>query len=340
MYNHVSLFGGLGGFIIAANRLGVHTSFANELDKGAVATLNANFPDVRVSSKDIRELSPFSIANLNVDIDILSAGFPCQSFSQAGNNLGFEDERGKLFFEIPRFIRECQKPPKVVVLENVSHLKSFDNGSRLRVVINELRKVGYWVHDNSVAILNANEFSSSPQNRERLFIVGVHSNYFKKNQFSFPVPVKAKNKCIWDFVDRKNMGPEKAYLSDGNKYEIMIRKASEKTGKDRLYQIRRVQVRACPPNVCPTLTANMGGGGHNVPFLFDEWGIRKLTVDECLSLQSIKRDELFFPDFILEKDRYSMIGNSVCVDVVEKIFEQVLSTVFERVKNEYKVALP
>lgn len=329
MYNHVGLFAGLGGFLTAAQRLGIQNTFVNEVDKDAVATLKINFPETIVSSCDIRNLKIKQTGNLISNIDILTAGFPCQSFSQAGTNLGFDDDRGKLFFEIPRFISDCPKPPRVVLLENVAFLKNFSNGSRLRTIFNAMRKCGYWVDDHSTAILDSSLYSHSPQRRKRLFIICVHRKYYRKNHFVFPDKYNGKKTLLWDMINRSHKGPDSTYLPDNNKYKYMIEKVATESRNDRLFQIRRVNARACSPGICPTLTANMGGGGHNVPFLFDNWGIRRLTVSECALLQGFRSQELLFPHQVSENNRYTMLGNAVTVDVAEILMKKIIETIFE-----------
>lgn len=335
MYRHVALFAGLGGFVLAANRMGLETVFINEVDEACCLTLKHNFPKITVSDKDIRELEVGAHKELKQEIDILTAGFPCQSFSVAGENLGFEDSRGKLFFEIPRICQEMTSPPKVLLLENVPNLKLFDGGARLRVVINELRKAGYWVNVNNAQIVDSYDIADTAQRRERLFIVATHSKYFKKNKFIFP-ETKKKKKNLWKYINNEKKSEIKLYLDEENKYARMIRRNAEQDGTNRLFQIRRVDARSCPENVCPTLTANMGGGGHNVPFVVDSFGVRRLSNDELMRLQCIKNDEFSFPSGISESSKLSMIGNAICIDVAEEIFKKIIETIFEEeyVKSE------
>lgn len=328
MLHHVALFSGLGGFVLAAERNGIKTVFINEVDEACCITLRHNFKDTKISPEDIRRVFAKDHEELNGQIDILSAGFPCQSFSVAGDNLGFEDERGKLFFEIPRLCMEMKDPPKVLLLENVPNLKLFDGGARLRVVINQLRKIGYWVSIENAQILDSYQIGNTAQRRERLFIVAAHSKYFKKNKFIFPKPKKVK-KDLWKYVDRKNKQESKLYLDEENKYARMIRRNADADGTNRLFQIRRVDARSCPENVCPTLTANMGGGGHNVPFVIDEVGIRRLNVLELMALQCIRKSEFEFPEGVSENTKLSMIGNAICIDVADAIFKNIIETMFE-----------
>lgn len=264
----------------------------------------------------------------------MSAGFPCQSFSVAGENLGFEDERGKLFFEIPRICASMRRFPKVLLLENVPHLKIFDGGARLKTVINELRKIGYWVSDANAEVLDSYDYGDTPQRRERLYIVAVHSSYFRKNKFKFPEKQSFMKKGLWEYIRRDVKADPKIYLDPENKYARMILREAERSGKDRLFQIRRSIVRACPPNVCPTLTANMGGGGHNVPFVVDDFGVRRLSVDEVARLQCLDQAEFKFPAGLVDSAKLAMIGNAICIDVVDLLFKEIKNILDEVVVNE------
>jgi DNA (cytosine-5)-methyltransferase 1 len=336
MYTHASLFAGLGGFIIAGNRHGFRTIFANEIEPACGFVLRHNFPDVTLSLKDVRDIDPTSYAELEDGVDVLSAGFPCQSFSMAGDNLGFDDERGKLFFKIPEICKTMKRFPKVLLLENVPYLKVFDGGARLKVVMNELRRIGYWVSEENVEILDSFNFGDTPQRRDRLYIVAVHSSYFKKNKFKFPFIRVTKHKSLWDYILRDQRADPKLYLDPENKYARMIQRAAEKDGTNRLFQIRRTDVRSCPEGVCPTLTANMGGGGHNVPFLVDNWGIRRLSVDEIALLQCIRPEELVFPAGLTDSSKLMMLGNAICVDVVAQIFSSIREVLTEIYKDDYE----
>lgn len=323
MRKHLALFSGLGGFIVAANRAGFETVYANDVESSCVETLRNSFDGLPVSQTDISKISVENELGDVGPIDLLSGGFPCQSFSNAGSNLGFDDPRGQLFFEIVRICKELKEPPKVLLLENVSFLKIFDNGSRLSTVLHHLRLAGYWVSVNNALIINSKELCGVPQSRERLFIIAYHSKYFKKNYFDSALKkVKAK-RSLWDLIDRTKKADEIHYLNENNKYAQMIRKASLDGGLDRLYQIRRVEARTCPEDTCPTLTANMGSGGHNVPFLIDNFGIRKLTVEECLALQGYRPGEIVFPAEVVNSQKYSMIGNAIYPDVAEAIMKKI-----------------
>jgi DNA (cytosine-5)-methyltransferase 1 len=103
----------------------------------------------------------------------------------------------------------------------------------------------------------------------------------------------------------------------------MIDKLADKHGKKRLFQIRRVEARACQPNTCPTLTANMGSGGHNIPFTYDKCGLRKLTINECLRLQGFEPSKIKLNSQIPSSEIRKMIGNAVNVDTVQNIISEI-----------------
>ena len=129
MLRHMALFAGMGGFIEAARQAGLETVWANEIEPRCWDVLEENYPDTELSGKSISEIVAEDLAALPA-IDLLTAGFPCQSFSQAkGNVAGFDDERGRLFFDIPRLIGLMPAPPKVVLLENVPTLKTLNQAA-------------------------------------------------------------------------------------------------------------------------------------------------------------------------------------------------------------------
>ena len=337
--NHVALFAGLGGFITAGNRAGFETVYANDNDPFCCETLKATFPNLRISQTDVRQISVQNEFSQIDEIDLLSAGFPCQSFSNAGENKGFDDDRGKLFFEIIRLCKELNNPPKVIILENVPFMKIFDNGSRLSTVLQHLRSAGYWVSERQAMIINSKDFCGSAQNRERLFIVAYHSRYFKKNYFDLNPISDPDHVSLWKIIDRSSKVGSAYYLNSESKYWDMINKAANGKGEDHLFQVRRTKIRACPENTCPTLTANMGGGGHNVPFLFDKFGIRRLTESECLKLQGYENGEVVFPDHFPKTVKYSMIGNAIFPGVAEALMKKIDYSRVKGKKND-RMELP
>lgn len=324
MLTHMALFAGMGGFIEAAKKSGFETLWANEIEERCWDVLKANYPNTIVNTKSISDIDATDVQALPA-VDLLTAGFPCQSFSQAkGEVAGFNDERGRLFFDIPRVIELMPKPPKVVLLENVPTLKTLDQGAMLSTVINEMRFAGYWVHERNAQVLNSNDYGATPQRRERLFIVCVHESHARRNNFDFTKLQKKSAPDLFDVIDRSADAPSEIYLSEENKYFKKMDAMASSKGRERLFQIRQVEARAVRENTCPTLTANMGLGGHNVPFVFDKKGLRRLTVQECMRLQGFDPECFSIPEKTRDNAMLQMIGNAVSVGTVQTIINGLL----------------
>jgi DNA (cytosine-5)-methyltransferase 1 len=319
LINHVALFAGMGGFSVGLEPLGVTTSLANDIEPDCVQTLEKNRLAKEVVGASIEDSHWFGKGQLDGQIDILSAGFPCQPFSIAGNKDGFQDQkRGNLFFNILDFCASQELPPKVLFLENVTNLVINNGGTWLAAILNALRKAGYWVSKANCHIINSSKVTSTIQNRERVYIVAYHRSAFRRNSYKLPA-LKSKDVSKLDhFVDVKAKQNDSLYLSEDNKYFRSISAAASQKGcKKRLFQLRRTEVRVLPKDLCPTLTANMGMGGHNVPFLFDDHGLRRLSVEECASLQGFDIDNFSFPPGMSDGRKLKMIGNAVDPQVVQ-----------------------
>jgi DNA (cytosine-5)-methyltransferase 1 len=169
----VELFAGAGGLALGLENAGLKSSLLVEIDKNAVATLQANRPKWNVQPVDISKVD-FS----TVEADVVTGGFPCQAFSFAGKRLGFEDTRGTLFFEYARAVRTIQ--PKVIVAENVRGLERHDGGRTLSTMLSILDDLGYRVE---YRILRA-QYLDVAQKRERLVIFGVRKDI--KRAIVFP----------------------------------------------------------------------------------------------------------------------------------------------------------
>lgn len=335
-YTVGSLFAGIGGFCRAFKNEGFNVIWANELDPYACQTYKHNYPETRLYEKSVEDLSVIS-DNLE-PVDILTAGFPCQSFSLAGNKLGFADPRGKLFFEIIRLLKEFgRNKPKIIVLENVKNLIYHNNKQTINIIEEEIKRAGYWfrvpldnkgnlISDKSNAvILNTREHTDIPQNRERLYMVAFSQDFFKVNSFKFPGPV-SELKDVRDFLDLDSQADREFYFDVNSKYGKMFADKIEKGNKDSVYLLRRAYVRENKSDCTFTLTANMGEGGHNVPVIQDDWGIRKLTPRECARLQGFKDNQFSFPEGMPKAKQYKQIGNAVTVDLVQKLAAQCLKT--------------
>lgn len=320
-YTAAALFSGIGGFCLGFERKSIRTKWAVEIDDRAVETYSRNIPSAQILTKDgsLLDVRNVEASTPGVEsVDVLHAGFPCQSFSSAGNRKGFADERGRLFFELIRILRQFgEDRPKVVVLENSPFLKLGEGGAWFDTVATNLKKAGYWFRESNAVEMDLYDHSPSPQRRNRLFMVAFATNRFKNGRINFPTPLAAPaTKSLEDYIDFWGTKDDRYYLPEQNRYYKMIE--SEDNGEKRIYQLRKYLVRVKEKDVCPTLTANMGQGGHNVPFIFDAKGLRKLTERECSLLQSFPED-FEFPETVPSHARYKQIGNSVAPIVAERI---------------------
>lgn len=304
-YNVGGLFGGIGGIELGFKKAGFPISWANEIDKNAAITYRLNHKH-KLYERDLKELDTKEVEKIN----ILTGGFPCQAFSIAGYRKGFNDDRGNIFFEILRFIDGLE--PKIVFLENVKNLQSHDKGRTFEIIKSELQDRGYYL---DYKVLNSADYGNVPQNRERIYIVGFKDkNVFEK--FRFPKQKKLNVK-ITDLLEKQ---ADEYFYYHKSKYYPQLKE--EMTNKDTVYQWRRKYVRENKSNLCPTLTANMGTGGHNVPLIIDSKDIRKMTPRECARFQGY--DENFiFSENMANSHLYKQIGNSVTVSVIEAIAKEI-----------------
>jgi DNA (cytosine-5)-methyltransferase 1 len=313
---------------------------------------------------------------LEHQIDILVGGFPCQAFSIAGNRKGFDDERGNLFWSIVDLINLLDKrhgKPSVLFLENVKNLRNHDNGRTYKVIKNELEKLGYTVKEQ---VVNTKDVTRLPQNRERIYIVAfldkkaaeqftmfekINDYKVKKTEEERIEDIKnvldlhLKKEDIEKYYYTKDKYPtyfmtEKEYLSIEKKErkEHRVNIEEEIIEKYEFYQVRRgMYVRKNQNGVCPTLTANMGTGGHNVPLIKVNDGVRKLTPAETFKLQGFPIGSGYdlptkymgraFSDGRL----YKQAGNAVSVDVASLIAKEILRALdnTNNVVEEEKVAI-
>ena len=310
----IDLFAGIGGFRIALQSLGGKCVFSSEWDANAQKTYFYNFGEIPYG-----DITKESIKNCIPDgFDVLCAGFPCQAFSIAGYRKGFEDTRGTLFFDVAEIIK--RKRPKAVFLENVKNLYTHDNGKTFAVIKATLEELGYVVYHK---VMNSMEYANVPQNRERIFIVCFDPNQVKNHhQFSFPERTELTH-TIHDCIDPEINDKALFYGAKFIHYEELKR---DMVSMDTIYQWRRQYVRENKSNVCPTLTANMGTGGHNVPLILTKYGIRKLSPKECINFQGYPK-EYQFPTSIANSAKYKQAGNSVVVPLITKVCQNIISII-------------
>lgn len=315
-YKVISFFAGVGGIDLGFEQTGAfETVYANEFDKNAQDTFAANFGEDLLERADIRTLEPSKGKLGEVCADVLLAGFPCQAFSIAGYRKGFEDERGDLFFETMRIVNE--KRPSVVFLENVKNLVTHDNGNTFKVIREFLVHAGYYI---KWAVLNAKDYGGIPQNRERIYVVGFKDKKaYEKFEFPAPIPLE---KTLRDVIEFSEEQEERYYYSEDKQNFFGLLKEGIKS-QETTYQWRRQYVRENKSGVVPTLTANMGTGGHNVPLILtDDNRIRKLTPRETFNVQGYPADYKL-PEGMANGQLYKQAGNSVAVPVIKRIAENI-----------------
>lgn len=308
-----AFFSGVGGIELGFENTGkFRVVYANEFDKNATITYKENYPNVNLDNRDIHDVTK------NLDdvpkADIVVGGFPCQAFSIAGYRKGFEDERGDLFFELLKVIKE--KQPEVVMIENVKNMVSHDHGNTFKVIREALVMSGYNI---KWKVLNGKDYGNIPQNRERIYVVGFKSKS-AYDHFEFPEKI-ALERGLDSVIDFALKTEERYYYSE-EKTPFWDELAPKVVSQDTVYQWRRQYVRENKSGVVPTLTANMGTGGHNVPLILtDDGRIRKLTPKETFNVQGFP--ESFKLPEISNGQLYKQAGNSVVVPVIERIANNI-----------------
>lgn len=304
--NVVSLFAGAGGLDLGFKKSGFNIVWANEYDKFAAATYRKNLGN-HMFEGDICSVDTKMIPQA----DVLIGGFPCQPFSVAGYRKGFEDERGELFWQIIRVANKVK--PRVIVLENVKNLVAHNNGETFKTIIETLKAKKYHVTHR---VLSSYNFGI-PQTRQRIFIVAFK---YKKDLDKFSWP--HENAKVKDFRSMLiDNDVDSKYFYDKTKYNEMLKEK----GVDSVLQIRRHYIRKNASKMFPTLTANMGMGGHNVPIIFDEnkKAYRKLTPREAFYVQGFPKN-FKLPEDQADSKLYKQAGNAVTVNVAKAVSKQIM----------------
>lgn len=305
------LFAGVGGIETGFAQAGYEPVLANELDAKAAITYRENYGHELIND-DINNIVSADLP----DFDVLTGGFPCQPFSISGLRQGFQDAkgRGNVFFKIMEIVHA--KQPSVVMLENVKHLVTHDEGRTFEVILNALADAGYHVRHQ---VLNSKTHGNIPQNRERIFIVAFkNKDHAEKFEFPGEIPLTTR---LEDLIDFEGKVEEKYYYTP-EKHKFYDLLAKDMNRKGVIYQWRRKYVRENKSGVSPTLTANMGTGGNNVPMVLTDHGIRKLTPRECFRLMGFP-DTMVFPEGMAQSNLYKQAGNAVVVPVIQRIAENI-----------------
>ncbi len=263
--------------------------YANDIEESACRIFEENF-GVIPDRRDIRTVPASEIP----EIDVLTGGFPCQSFSIVAQNpkrLGYKDERGMLFFEMCRILRE--KQPKCFIAENVKGLLSANKGEAFPLIISEFEKSGYQVTHK---LINAAAFGV-PQKRERVIIVGIRNDLGFKYEFPEDVLVEYDYAVLGDVVE--NQVDEKYFFSE--KAVQGMRAAKRDMNKGTAQDLNKP---------CNTVGSHLAKVSLNStdPVLLDGGRYRRFTPREVARIQS-------FPETFklvgVEGAQYRALGNAI-----------------------------
>lgn len=315
--NTVSLFSGAGGLDLGFINAGFNIIWANDFDEYAVESYKANIGD-HIKLGDINglldEVPPH---------DVLLAGFPCQPFSMMGEQKGFEDERGTLFFSIETLLKKHKT--KIVVLENVKNLEKHDGGktfTRMKKILEE--DLGYVLFYN---VLNSSDYGV-PQTRRRLFIVGFKKEFYEENKlkFNFPPEPIDNNVTVQELLDKEI--DRRYFLSEKVKATVMA------TGTKNYVAKPEIDLKIARP-LCATMHKMHRASQDNYftddinrsKFEDDEKrpisNIRMLTPNECRKLQGFPSEWKYV---VSNLQLYRQFGNAVTVNVAYNVAMEIVKS--------------
>jgi DNA (cytosine-5)-methyltransferase 1 len=318
----IELFAGIGAWSKALENLNIphEVVLAVENDEKTIHSYNlihnTNFKPIDITKLNEKEVP---------DCDIICYSPPCQAFSQAGKQLGFEDQRGILFFDALRIIKE--KKPKYALMENVKGLTQKKFKNEFAIMLDELERAGY---KNYWKVLNAKDYGKIPQNRERVFIVSVRNDV--DQIFEFPEPIN--NEIKFEDLLETDINVIKKYLHSQAAIDYMNKQTKDgRTHWDfQHHSDTNKQWSSC-------LVANLYKGVPNNVLIDRRIDIieslkkdeklpviRKFTPKECFRLMGFddKDHDVLKENKISNTQLYRMAGNSIVVDVVERIFYNLL----------------
>ena len=301
----IDLFAGIGGFRIALEKFGLECVFTSEIDKYA-SKVYANHFDADVHG-DITKIHETEIP----EHDILCAGFPCQSFSINGKRLAFDDLRGNLFYQIVRIAKHHK--PSLLLLENVKHILSIDDGYVLKTIIQELNNIGYTVH---YSLLNSSNYGV-PQFRERVYFVCLREN----SNLRYQEPLATYKQIFLIDILESDIDTGLVIKRDDidisrpkeQVYQLKPIRIGEFSIASQGYRIYHINGHAI------TLVASGSGMGRTTGLYYIDDQVRRLSITEC------KRIMGFPDDYAIEytPQGYKQLGNSVVTDMIRHIYDGV-----------------
>ncbi|EDY84491.1 DNA-cytosine methyltransferase superfamily [Verrucomicrobiia bacterium DG1235] len=307
-FRFIDLFAGIGGFRIGLERLGGECVFSSEIDRHAAATYERNFG--HKPAGDITKIDASEVP----DHEVICGGFPCQPFSVSGKQLGFEDARGTLFFEVMRLV--SAKRPKVVFLENVANYVRHQGGKTLKRTVGMLEEAGY---ATKWAVLNASDYGV-PQARKRLYIVGIRKD-LGSGEFKFPetsgARVRLKDLLLLNgAADAMRIERDDIRITKTDIAEVLDRRPNKpvqigvinKGGQgERIYSVEGHAI---------TLSAYGGGAAAKTGAYLVDGKVRKLHPEECRRLMGFPEGYRVDPRL---NQAYKQFGNAVVADVIEAV---------------------
>lgn len=327
--NVLSLFSGIGSFEKALTNIGVEYELVgfSEIDKWAIESYcKIHKVDKELNLGDVREICP---RDVGIEVDILTHGSPCQSFSIAGKQEGGDEgseTQSSLMWETVRIIKDTK--PKVVIWENVRSVLFKNNVHNFKQYKYELEGLGY---NNYYKTLNSKSFGI-PQNRNRVFVISIRDDVDKHTfNLDFKPEKEGKLRDFLDVIvdDKYYFGDDREYIFTNEAYKKSTQKLNhvayftypnsrKRHQSNTFYDIN---------GLCPTV--DTAGGGNREPKIYDGNIFRKLTPRECWRLMGFE-DEDF--DKVLDLDMsdtqlYKQAGNSIVVDVLERIMDRLLTSV-------------
>ncbi len=312
----IDLFAGIGGFRLGFGQANYQCVYSCEIDLTCQAVYKNNFGETPFT--DITTIDLDAIP----DFEVLTAGFPCQPFSICGKRKGFEDTRGTLFFHIGRIL--AAKQPPIAVLENVKYLIYHDGGKTLKVILESLEELGYYV---SYALLNSKDFGV-PQHRERLVIIASKKRVFNFNNLSFVRPIPKLKDFLCTDNQFEYLSSDEYTLIDNPKHQQSglifvgyrtnksIWKKGVRPNTEHLSRVHHQPNRIYSvAGIHPTIPSQETSGRFFI-YLPSENRVRKLTINECYRIMGFPND---FKSSNVLGSSYKQIGNSVCVPMIYQI---------------------
>lgn len=337
----VSLFSGCGGMDLGFEQAGFERVWANDFDKDAQTVFSLNLG--KIDNRDIREIPAVEIPMC----DVITAGFPCQPFSNAGNRKGVEDARGMLYLDCLRIVEE--KMPKVVVFENVKGILSIKTNEGKKLIneiveILENMKIGYNV---KYELLNASDYGV-PQNRQRVILVGIRKDLEKEFIFPekkekekltlrhviFDIPIDVPNQVDWQ-LSPQAMAMISHIPEGGSWKDVPYEELAP-----RFKKIRDNMKRYRSPNFYRRFSRDEINGTITASAQPENCGIihpihnRRYTIREIARIQTFPDDFLFIDDSVKNVTAmYKVIGNAVPVKLSYTIAKEILHQIFREDGN-------